>query len=487
MSEFDPQIHVFASAEAALLNYGFLPFPDPLQASRPAQLTLIVSNGTSQYITVTSIAITLPVGTTAKTLTASAAGIGTVRPDDWSAKQDGGIFTLTPTTPAAGQIGRQGLTFIFTGITVNDQPGTCTIAITEAASAPGKPAAVRTTGIAVQKFPETFTLSGLTVTPTAIGRGGSTVLLWTGSATTSSLPVRYTLQYDPDGNGQQTFAVGASGPYNAINLTAPVVVFTLTATVPVPGQDQPLIVQRQAIVTVSVATVSFSALPSTVAKNGITRLAWTTTGTTTRTLDPGATSLPPSGYAYVLIKGPTVFTLRATAPNQAPISSQQTITVVDTIVGTDTFSSTGPQGAPGYDGANGASGRPGGQGSSGRRGSDNAGLRVNLGPLDPSSTPARVARFVYHGGKGGTGGKGGSGTPGGIGGPGGPGGDTVSTLELVFHPSLQPQQVIVDITPGPGGDGGTGGANAGGGNASPGSPGNPGGNSATLRFTELSG
>lgn len=486
--ELDPQIHVFelAAADAPLLNYGFLSFPDPLQASRPAQLTLIVSNGTSQFITVSSIAVTLPVGTTAKTLTASANGVGTVVPDGWSANQNGGIFTLTPTTSGAGRIGPQGLTFLFTGITVNDQPGTCTVTITEEASAPGKPSAARTTGIQVSKFPETFALSGLTVTPPAVGIGGSTVLMWTGSATTNALPVLYALQYDPDGNGSQTFTVNPTGPYNATDLTAPVVVFTLTATVPVPGEDRPLTIQRQAVATVSTATVSFSALPSTVAKNGVTRLAWTTSGTTSRTLDPGGTSLPVSGYAYVVVKATTVFTLRASAPNQGPISPQQTVTVVDTIVGTDTYRAMGSQGRPGPSGVNGAGGRRGGTGGSGGPGGPNPGFATSLGPLDPSSTPARVAHLVFQGGKGGTGGVGGSGTPGGVGGPGGTGGDTVGTLTITFDPTQSPQQVIVDIGPGPGGDGGPGGANTSGGTAPNGSPGDPGGNTATLRFAELS-
>jgi hypothetical protein len=483
---FGIQIFELTAGEAPLLTYALLPFPNPLAASGPAQLTLVVSNSTGQFVTVSSIAVTLPVGTTAKTLTASANGIGTVVPDTWTATQNGGIFTLVPKTSDAAKIGPNGLSFIVTGITVNDEPGTCSITITEDASAPGKPRATRSTAIPVAKFPATFHLSDLTVTPPSVTSGGSAVLLWQGS------PAVYTLSYDPDGNGAKPHVVGSSGPYTAPNLTAPVVVFTLTAQVTVPGQDQPLVIQRQAVVTVVAGSVSFTALPSIVGVNGVTRLAWTTAGVTSCTLDPGGKSVPVNGYAYAVVKQTTTFTLRATIAGKAPIAAQQTVTVDPKLVGTPyTPPLTGTDGTKGDPGASG--GYNGGPGGAGGPGGPTEDRTVTLGPLDPSSTPVVVTSVLFRGGKGGRGGDGGqpmdggeeTGNPG-PGGPGGTGGDTKGTLTIVFDASKPPQQLIVTVEPGPAGDGGIGASTPYSGKAPDGKPGNPGTNTATLRFAEVS-
>jgi hypothetical protein len=481
-------IHVFegVAADTPLLTYALLPFPNPLAASGPAQLTLVVSNSTAQFVTVTSIAVTLPIGTTAKTLTPSANGIGTVMPTTWNATQNGGIFTLTPSTPDAGKIGPNGLSFVFTGITDNDQPGTCTVTLTEQASAPGKGPATRTTGIAVAKFPATFALSDLTVTPPSVTAGGSAVLLWNGS------PATYVMQYDPDGNGTQSFPVGASGPYTAPNLTATVVVFTLTATVTVPGQDAPLTIQRQAVVTVVSGSVQFSALPSIVGKNGVTRLTWTTSGTTSRTLDPGGKTVAAIGYAYAIVNATTVFTLRATVSGRAPIVAQQTVTVDPSIVATETLISIlGQDGTPGTDAPSG--GFSGARGGNGGGGGENASFTGTIGPLDPSSNPARVGYLLVRGGRGGKGGTGGtprdSGEetgPAGPGGNGGKGGDTVGSIVLTFDPTQPPRQLIVDVIPGAGGARGIGGTSPTTGKAADGDPGQDGKVTATVRFAELS-
>lgn len=473
------------ATDAPLLTYALLPFPNPLAASGPAQLTLVVSNSTGQFVTVGTVALTLPVGTTAKTLTASPNGIGAYVPDTWTATQNGGIFTLTPKTGEAAKIGPNGLSFVFSGITVNDEPGTCSIAITEQASAPGKPETTRTSAIPVAKFPATFALSDLTVTPPSVTSGGSAVLLWHGS------PATYTLSYDPDGNGSTPHVVGPSGPYTAPNLTAPVVVFTLTARVTVPGQDQPLVIQRQAVVTVIAGSVSFTALPSFVGVNGVARLTWLATGSTSCTLDPGGKAVPPSGYAYVIVKQTTTFTLRATITGKTPIAAQQTVTVEPKIVGTPyTPPLTGADGKKGDPGHGGYSGGPGGPGLPGDPTVDHT---ITLGPLDPSSTPTAVTTVLFRGGIGGRGGDGGqpddggeeTGPPG-PGGPGGKGGDTKGTLTIMLDASKPPQQLIVTVEPGPGGPGGTGAHTIYSGKAPDGKPGDPGGNTATVRFAEIS-
>lgn len=489
VAELVPYIHVIepALADAPLLTYALLPFPNPLVASGPAQLTLVVSNSSSQFVTVRSIAVTLPVGTNAKNLTASAAGIGTTVPDGWNAAPNGGIFTLTPSTPAAAKVGPNGLTFLFTGIAVNDQAGTCSVWVGEDASSPAKPAAYRTTTIPVAKFPATFMLSDLAATPPSVTSGGSAVLLWNGSQAT------YVLTYDPDGNGAVPHVVGNSGPYTAPNLTAPVVVFTLTATVAVPGQDSPLVIQRQTVVTVIAGSVALTALPSIVGVNGVTRLVWQTTGTTSRTLDPGGTPVAANGSAYAIVKQTTVFTLRATVPGKQPLTAQQTVTVDPTIVAKPSGNIMKFVGSDGAPGPAGASGWIGGQGGPGGPGGRSTNATLTIGPLDTSSTPGTVMQILYRGGQGGRGGNGGDATeggeesgPGGIGGPGGPGGDTVGTLTLQFVASSAPQQLIVDVGPGLGGDGGSGGTSPSIGKAQDGKRGDDGANTAIVRFEDVS-
>ncbi|HTD33569.1 MAG TPA: hypothetical protein VK665_07920, partial [Candidatus Elarobacter sp.] len=84
-----------------LLSYAFLTEPNPLQAGTSATLTLVVSNSGREIVTVESVTVTLPVGTNAKDLIASADGIVTQPQSGWSVAQSGGSFTLTPNTPAA--------------------------------------------------------------------------------------------------------------------------------------------------------------------------------------------------------------------------------------------------------------------------------------------------------------------------------------------------------------------------------------------------
>ena len=443
-----------------LLTYAFLPSPNPLAASGAAQLTLVVSNSTSQQVTVSSIVVDLRVGVNAKDLTASADGIGTVLQPGWSAAQSGGVFTFTPSTPADAMVGARGLTFVFTDITVNDQPGSVAIGIGEEASAHARPKTYRSAQIALAKFPPAFALSDLTVSPTSVTPGSPVTLGWSGSAAT------YELSYDPDGNGPQQQPVGQSGSFTAKNLSAPIVVFTLTATVIVAGEDDPLIVQRLAVVTVAEATLTFTALPSIVAPNGVVKLAWQTTSTSSRTLAPGGTSLAAEGFAYVIVPRTTTFTLTAIeAGTGRRREQQQSITVDPTIVATSTIDLIGqPPGTPGlsfpytYTGE----GPPAGPGGPGGNIGD---VVQQLGPLDVDGSSQSVVAIVYRGGAGGAGGAGSSvvtnelginDLPGAPGGPGGKGGDA-GALTLQLSASGQPQQLIVILDPATGGAGGAGG------------------------------
>jgi hypothetical protein len=308
-----------------LLQYGFVTQPALLQTGTQTLLTLAVSNSRSQAVTCTSITVTLPIGTNAKDLAAASSAIGTVLPPGWNAAQQGGQFTLTPTTPDAGKIGGQGLAFIFTGITVNDQPGICTIRIDEFAAAQGSAPVESSTTFPLTKFPATFTLSPLTAIPLEVEPGNSATILWNGS------PATYTLSYDPDGKGSQNFTVGNIGAYPSKPLTnAAGVDFTLTAEVSVPGSDQVLTLQEQINVGVANPPPTITRFTATLAgvytPNATATLTWKVAGSDAEcTLTGVSQLLAPNGtIALPLGPSPSSFTLTASNVNGVATS---TITV----------------------------------------------------------------------------------------------------------------------------------------------------------------
>jgi hypothetical protein len=219
-----------------LLDYALLTAPTPLQAGSSATLTLTISNGGRQFVTVTKIVITLPIGTDAKDLTAGT-GFQTGAPSGWNIAQNGGVLTLTPT--GSGAIGADAVVVTIADVAVNDQPGTTNISIDETAAVGSGTPVKSSTSLPAAKFPAQFSLSDLVVTPNEVAFGGSASVMWTG---TQADQVTYTLQYP----GVAPIDVPNVGPYQAVNLTIFPAVFTLTASLTVPGQDQPAIVEKQA-------------------------------------------------------------------------------------------------------------------------------------------------------------------------------------------------------------------------------------------------
>jgi hypothetical protein len=233
------RLALVATNSDTLLTYALYVDPDPLDVSAAARLTLVVSNSTRHAITCTSIQVMFLQGPDAKDLTPANAAIQTQVPTCWSAARAGGDITLTPSGDA-GTIGGLGLSFLI-ATTTNDQPGTATITIAEAASSPSQPSQTRTATIAVPKFPTRFSLSDLVATPDEIPFGGSVSLTWTG---TQIAGATYKLQSP----GSQPVTVGNTGPYAVPSLKIFPAVFTLTVSLTVPGQDDPLTVQKQTTV-----------------------------------------------------------------------------------------------------------------------------------------------------------------------------------------------------------------------------------------------
>jgi hypothetical protein len=221
-----------------LLEYALLTAPTPLQAGSSATLTLAISNGSRQTVTVTSIVIALPIGTNAKDLAANAAFQSSAS-SGWNVAQNGGVLTLTPA--GSGVVTTDGVVVTIANIAVNGQPGTTNIAIQETAAAGGGSPVTSSTSLPAAKFPAQFSLSDLVATPSEVPFGGSSSLMWTGTQVEGA---KYTLQYP----GSRPIGVTNVGPYPANNLTIFPAVFTLGVSIAVPGQDQPVIAQRQATV-----------------------------------------------------------------------------------------------------------------------------------------------------------------------------------------------------------------------------------------------
>jgi hypothetical protein len=222
-----------------LLEYALLTAPAPLQAGTPATLTLAISNGGSQLVTVTSIVITLPIGINAKDLTASTS-FQSGTSSGWNIAQSGGVLTVTAGS-SGGSVGTAAIVVTISNVPVNDQPGTASIAIEETAAVGGGAPTTSSTTVPAAKFPVQFSLSDLVATPPAVAFGGSVSVMWTGSQADNAT---YALQYP----GVAPINVANVGPYQAGNLTIFPAVFTLTVSLTVPGQDQPVIVQKQAVV-----------------------------------------------------------------------------------------------------------------------------------------------------------------------------------------------------------------------------------------------
>jgi hypothetical protein len=285
----NPGYGVVPGDGTTLLDYEILPSPNPLQAGAGGTLTLVVSNGGHALVTCTRISLTLAVGTNAKDLVASADGITSHVPSGWGVDGSAGAFTLTPLTPGEGQIGPAGLSFVFAGLAVNTQVGTTAVTINEMASTPSQPPMERTGTIALPKFPAKFTLSRLTADPLEVSAGDSATLSWSGSELAT-----YQLEFNA-GNGPQIVPVGNAGPYAAKDLTRyPEVVFTLVVSYTVPGQDQPVVAQRQASVQVDAALPMVTSFAGSAAGGGIA-LRWASRNADACSMNALPQLLKPSG------------------------------------------------------------------------------------------------------------------------------------------------------------------------------------------------
>jgi hypothetical protein len=426
--------------QPTLLTYALSTQPNPLQVGGPSQLVLAVSNGTGARVACQQIAVTLPVGTNANDLIATATVTATP-PAGWTADVQGGLIVFAP---IGGSVKVQGAGLVFElAVTVNGQPGTANVTIAETAASTTQPSATRTVTLPVAKFPPDFTLSPLLPVPSTtfdIPYGEPAQLNWTATGA----GVTCTLTYQAaDGGPMVSEKVPNTGPYTTgqpIQRSSEVL-FTLIAQMAVPGQDNPMIVEQQLALTVDTLSLDFTAEPVSVGVNGLVRLAWDGGNATSCTLDAGP-ALPATGAMYVVLAGSRSFSMTATGPHGQSKTVQCSVTVDPTIVATQpVIGAIGQMGTSGQDEGLGTDATPGGPGG-------DIDFALAIAPLDTAGR-ARVIEIQVIGGTGGPGGSGND-TDGTSGGPGGN-----ATAELSFDPALAPPaQYILNILPGPGGKGG---------------------------------
>ena len=268
-------------------------------------MTLVVSNPTGDYVSVTSIVFDLGEGSNATDLTNDPSSIHRPSNAGWTIDRSGAQFTITPDNSASGtlkpgQIGGEGLAFDFSNILVNAQVGTVDLLITENVGGP----TAGTATIPVSKFPQEFEVGNFTATPSEVDPGGSTTLSWEGSGDAT-----YGLSY------LTTKVPGVKPPYAVQNLLQ-TTTFTLHCT---SSQDgQPIAVDLQTAVQVTTPeVVSFQKAFDIVYLGQENRLEWQTMMTdycvlkadgTTREPNAPPNSVP-GGYPVTAASSRTTYEL----------------------------------------------------------------------------------------------------------------------------------------------------------------------------------
>ena len=453
------------SAEPTLLSYALKLEPDPLQAGSPADLVLVASNAGDDSVVCAKIVLTLPVGTDGSDLIDGSASIEAIPPAGWTVDQSGGAVAFV--APGGGAtVEGQGLVFRIATV-ANAVAGVARIALEETASPPGMPEQDRSKSFRAGKFPADFSLSDLTPVPagrTDYGTGDTASLAWV--ATGEGVSCK--LDYQPSDQGPAVSVPVPNVPDGGFYQTNPLtrfgsVTFTLTASVPVPGFDDPLTAVRQLTVSVESLAIDVAVEPPRVGPRGLARLRWSAANADHCLFDDG-TRVETSGVRYFLATATRSFTVTAVAADGRTKQALAEIMLDPSIQATEAgYVQTGATGSPGHDydeepdPAGGVDGEgtptyyPAAPGVNG----ESLTIALSLPPLDTTGSAARVIPISIAGG---TGGPGGSGPmpsmgPSGLAANGGPGGDVSVTLAL--DPSLgPPAQYLISIKGGTGGTGG---------------------------------
>lgn len=321
-----------------LLNYAIATQPQPLQINASgAQVTVVASNpgiysndAATNYVAVSSIVFDFgAAGTGGSALTNNASAVTYAAPPGWGVDVTGLQFTFRPPTVGnANQIfPGAGLSFTFSGITVNGATGTVAVTITENASSPGgnppnfyppQPQEARGQTMGLGKFPPEFSIESFAATPQAVAPGGQVQLAW---AATQLANASFTLirsfrgqieRVTQHANGQplaanDTYPNPGMGDAQKLQIDG-TSVFTLVVTYTAGGEV--IQAQAQVIVDVPAPTITeFLARASGTAPGGglavgePVELSWVTVAAQSVTIMPPLDGLnpgvQPSGTATV--------------------------------------------------------------------------------------------------------------------------------------------------------------------------------------------
>lgn len=177
-----------------LLDYSLSTTPEPLEVSpsssdlRFATLTFVISNGGSEVVNVSSLQLTLPVGTTAQSLTSDAFSILTQQQPLglWNVTTPApGVFLFVPQSGNPVPVSTAGLLIQLYNIPVNLQVGTVALNVSETASSTGITSMARNAIFEVAKFPAGFSFGDFAPETPAIEEGETATLTWTGTENAS--------------------------------------------------------------------------------------------------------------------------------------------------------------------------------------------------------------------------------------------------------------------------------------------------------------
>jgi hypothetical protein len=318
-----PSGQVVVTVSQAAPGITFSAAPTTINAGGSSTLTWSTTNATSVSIDngigakpTSGMLSVSPGSTTTYTLTATGPGGMATSQATVTVNQLPGItFSAVPSTIPAGQSSLLSWsTTNATSVSIDNGIGskpasgnasvspTQTTTYTLTATGPGGMATAQATVTVNQ--PPTASFSAM---PSIINPAGASTLSWsTTNATSVSID---------NGVGSQ--------PVNGMVVVHPsnTTTYTLTAT----GLGGML--TRQATVTVSAGpTISFAAMPGTVALGDSSTLSWSTTNATSVSIDNGIGSKPVNGSAVVAPVATTIYTLTAIGPGG--MSSAQTVVTV---------------------------------------------------------------------------------------------------------------------------------------------------------------
>lgn len=291
-------------------------------------LAFTVTNATKYMIDVTSLKYTLQPGGLPLSLANNFNSVTIQCPKGWSARQNGGIFTMTPDTPADGKVGPTGLEFDINDITVNNSPGTSDVKMEQV----GPDKTHYETPASLNKTWPPLAITAFYANPhNSVEYGGNPQLVWEASLG-AVIALEYNGKVIRNVKNEPSQPLPSSGSYDIDDPLYQSTVFTLVAASG-PGALENGQLTAQTTVSILPPSVDLDGqvTPGTTAPP-TADLTWTTTSATAATLTaapgPGVQTAPlaSTGDSFPLLVE-TDYTLSATNPaTVAPTTSQTTLT-----------------------------------------------------------------------------------------------------------------------------------------------------------------